>query len=513
MSNYSDRFIKMLKNLKEIILILVIGFCCLYPFRSDFNALPQGVHTWAQSDRYALALGYAAGDPLLQPTTFALYTKNGRVGVEFSGIAWISAKLAVLFNARDYLPGIFRFLSAFWVLASLYFTGLFIFNQHYWLRIIFALFGLASPVLTYYAFNFIPDAHGFAFALAGLAFYIKFLKRNSHKFLILALTFCGLAGLFKLSSAIYLVAILAHQVWLFIIQKSSTKNALITLILSFLFLTLIAYYDYQYFIKVNKELWSAVFMSAPNPVQSRKEVNDVFIGMLYWRSEYFNPIQYFVLFAVLFYGLFIFRKLHVYRSFTILIVLGFGAFFMGLGKQLIHHDYYVVSVFFPFILLVFAMTLYKIMNSFTHKTLAMIAVLAGAVYFQSTSKIIARTQDVYHFRKGEIRSDIDWLRNSHTLLDSLGVQKTDKIFVLYDFAPNTSLIYFGRKGLVFNHEQMSRKEPHLEYWLDRIRPNYLIVPTIWENQFKKDKPLLSKQLTSVRTSKFVIYFYPSAHGS
>lgn len=503
----------MLKSLKEIILISVIGVCCLYPFRSNFNALPQGVHTWAQSDRYALALGYAAGDPLLEPTTFALYTENGRVGVEFSGIAWISAKLANLFNARDYLPGIFRFLSAFWVLASLYITGLLIFKQHHWLRIIFALFGLASPILTYYAFNFIPDAQGCALALAGLACYFKFIKNNSLKFLVIALTFCGLAGLFKLSSAIYLIAILAHQVWLFIFEKRPSKHVLVTTILSLLFLSFIAFYDYQYFIKVNKELWSAVFMSAPNPVQSWKEVNDVFIGMLYWRSEYFNPFQYLVLFAVLFYGLFQFRKLHIYRSFTILILLGFVAFFVGLGKQLIHHDYYVVSVFYPFILLVFAVTLNKIMHSFTHKTLAMIAVLTGAAYFQSTFKITARTQDVYHFRKGEIRSDIDWLRNSHTLLDRLGVQKTDKIFVLYDFAPNTSLIYFGRKGLVFNHEQMSRKEPHLEYWLDRIRPNYLIVPIIWENQFKLDKPLLSKELTCIRTSKFVIYTYPSAHGS
>jgi hypothetical protein len=182
-----------------------------------------------------LALGYAAGDPLLEPTTFALYTENGRVGVEFPGIAWISAKLAILFNARDYLPGIFRFLSAFWVLASLYITGLLIFKQHHWLRIIFALFALASPVLTYYAFNFIPDAQGCALALAGLACYFKFIKNNSLKFLVIALTFCGLAGLFKLSSAIYLIAILAHQVWLFIFEKRPSKHVLVTTILSLLF--------------------------------------------------------------------------------------------------------------------------------------------------------------------------------------------------------------------------------------------------------------------------------------
>lgn len=473
--------------------------------------MPQGVHTWAQSDRYALAIGYLNGDPILEPTTYALFTENGRVGVEFSGTAWLSAKIATIFDAKDLLPGIFRMLSALWVILSLWLCGRLILGSEYVLRVVFALFCLSSPVLGYYAFNFIPDAHGFAFALTGITFYMRFLRQSEIRFLLPAMVLCGLAGLFKLSSAIYLIAIAGHQTWLYIQKKGNSVYFILTGLISSALLAGVAFYDYQYFIKVNKELWSAVFMSAPNPVRSFKELSDVWIGIVYWRSEYFHPAQYLILLFCLISGVMHFKKMHVYRSFTILIFTGFLGFLWGLGKQLIHHDYYVISVFYPFIFIVFAIGLRHYLSTYPVKIKALIGIIFTIFYFQSSEKITARTGEVYTFRKGEIRSDIAWLKNGKNILDSVGIGAHEKIFVLYDFAPNTSLVYLDRKGMVFNHEQMSRKEPHLEYWIDRIKPEHFVVPNLWNDQFEKDKPILKDSLNAFKTTNFTIYSYRS-HG-
>ena len=90
----------------------------------------------------------------------------------------------------------------------------------------------------------------------------------------------------------------------------------------------------------------------------------------------------------------------------------------------------------------------------------------------------------------------------------MGIGPNEIIFVLYDFAPNTSLVYFNRKGLVFNHEQMSRKEPHIEFWIEKLKPNYLIVKSDWENAFFENKPEIARKWNRIPQDGFILYKKP-----
>ena len=88
------------------------------------------MHSWAQSDRYAIALNYLNEDNIFTPKTNALYTEEGKVGVEFSGIAYVSAKIAVLLKSENHLPFIFKCLQLFLLvlLLSLFLTTIYNYN-------------------------------------------------------------------------------------------------------------------------------------------------------------------------------------------------------------------------------------------------------------------------------------------------------------------------------------------------------------------------------------------------
>jgi hypothetical protein len=126
----------------------------------------------------------------------------------------------------------------------------------------------------------------------------------------------------------------------------------------------------------------------------------------------------------------------------------------------------------------------------------------------SIPKAKDRWTEVYLIRKNVVENRGSWMYGGRAKLDSAVVSLDRPIFVLYDFAPNTSLIYFNRKGIVFNHEEMARKTPHLEFWLDQVKPSCLIIQSIWEEQLKKDKPEIYKTWTIRRFDTFILLDNP-----
>ena len=90
------------------VLYSVLLFFIYRPYAND---LPRGLHTWAQSDRYSIAWHYMNGTPFFSPRTHCLESKNGRVGVEFPLVQFISGRIARSVN-QDRLPVIYRFLTA-----------------------------------------------------------------------------------------------------------------------------------------------------------------------------------------------------------------------------------------------------------------------------------------------------------------------------------------------------------------------------------------------------------------
>ncbi len=497
------------KMFKLIITMLMCWIVFLMPHLNSLNNLPQGMHGWAQSDRYALALNFLNSNNVIQPKTNALYTENGKVGVEFSGMAFLAAKIATLSNTPKYLPLLFKGLNLLLLsfLITLFLNNLFPFDLIYSIGNLFIWF--ASPLLLYYGFNFIPDSLGFGFAICSLGCYYKYHQSNQNNYLLLALMLGGLGGLTKLPVLIYPIAIIVHQFYLAIIAKRMNKQTMVYLALGILVIVCVVLYDYVFLIKANEKLWSVIFMGKPNPILSVNDLVEALSGMFYWRFEYLNIFQFALLGILLLKSLVGYPTLpRFYLQFGVIISFGLVIYFVGLGKQLIHHDYYFLSSFFPFLVFVGSLLIIRITKTYPINYKPLFLIAAVLVTFKNFNQAKARQADYYTIRTNTLDNNLQWLRNGESKLENAGIGANELIFVLYDFAPNTSLVYFNRKGLVFNHEQMSRKEPHIEFWMEKLKPNYLIVKKDWEKDFYRDKPTIANSWIRIPEDGFIIYKRP-----
>jgi hypothetical protein len=255
-------------------------------------------------------------------------------------------------------------------------------------------------------------------------------------------------------------------------------------------------------------------MSKPNPVLNFKDALSIIKGMWFLRMEYLT-IPHLLLIPVVLIGSIVYTltkkpKLTDLWLLFALIACGLSCYFIGLGMQLANHDYYFLSSFYPAVIFFTSVALSgSRLLQLKWFYIAFILLNGGTAYI-SIPKARERSSEVYHIRKKTIESPLRWMYDGDIKLDSanFGTQSKGLIFVLYESAPNTSLIYFNRKGVVFNQEEMARKHPHLEYWINRLNPSFLILQNIWEEQLKKDKPEIYNTWTIRRFDTFILMLNP-----
>ena len=202
-----------------LLIIIVLGILFHYNYINEF---PSHIHAWAQSDRYALSLGFINNDfNLFKPETFVLnhqFPDNWKSPSQYS-------ITAVDFPIHDYIPAILMKIAGVnspWI-YRLYtliysFIGLlFLYKLSYILsksktKSIFVLiFAATSPVFVYYQGGFLPTIPSLANVFIGVYFYVRYLNSNKLKYFNVSLLFLTLAILSRTTFAIPLIAILALE--------------------------------------------------------------------------------------------------------------------------------------------------------------------------------------------------------------------------------------------------------------------------------------------------------------
>ncbi|MCB0735700.1 MAG: hypothetical protein KDC76_14045, partial [Bacteroidetes bacterium] len=194
-------------------------------------------------------------------------------------------------------------------------------------------------------------------------------------------------------------------------------------------------------------------------------------------------------------------------------ILGVAGFTVLMGRQFVNHDYYFIAVFIPFLFLLLGLFLNGMDNRLNQLkswvkygviALGFLAFAASAVF--GWRQFRDRSQEVFVWRNRPILNETNWMANGDEALTSLGISPDARIFVCYVFAPNTSLIYFNRQGRIFNHEEMTREPENIEYWLQRIDPQYVIVPAKWNPHLHRDQPDFERELIFFgETETFLVY--------
>jgi hypothetical protein len=228
--------------------------------------------------------------------------------------------------------------------------------------------------------------------------------------------------------------------------------------------------------------------------------------MAYWSSDYLSIPLYLLLLIAIISGFKIWKtqgklwKWEGLRFHSLVVIAGLLLFMMVLGKQFVHHDYYIISTFIP---LVFVWIMwwfrYRLPQVKLHAGIVKYLLIGLTIFAlaRTPNSFHQRIQDTYKMRNHVIENNVGWLKTSQVAIQESGMQATDTIFALYHESPNIPLVYFDKKGLSFNHEEITRDQKFVEFWLDRLNPDFFVAPRTWANLLSEHKKHLMPNLTQV----------------
>lgn len=494
-----------------VLAILGVGFfvCLFNLFKPHYNQLPYGMHNWAQSDRYSVAVQYLDNNNFFKARTHNLSTVDGRVGVEFPLIQYTSAKISNLFG-NNFLPFVYRLSNLLLLLGGLFFfTKQWNTDKITKTILAFALF--FSPVILFYSFNFLPDITGLGFLLFGFGFVVKFIQKHELKQAFLSLLFLGIATLVKTTSGIFLLAV-GGSLCLHFLRPVNWKKLFAIGMFTIGMVAVVFLYDYFYFHKVNEDFYSRIFMSQKQPITDLSSWKALVRAFKFWHGQYLTWPQTILIVGLIAARPFFFKSRipTLLKYILIISTIGLIGFTFLMGKQYSDHDYYFITSWIPLFILI-AFSFAPTSDDFQKKRVNWILQIGVAIFMvitaiQSMQQYSNRMLPEFTWKNRPISTDIEWMLDGQKELDNLGIPETDIIFVGYDAAPNTSLVYFNRMGKAFNHEEMTRDSANMSYWMARIRPNYFIVPAVWNANLAEDQPVLYKQLVPFASrTNYVIY--------
>ena len=191
------------RNSVLIMLFVILGISWYYDYPGILLKRPQSVHSWRQCDGASLALNYYQhGMHFFKPEVHLLSSDSGKTGYSApSEIPVLYYCVAALYSVFGYHDYVFRFINLLiFILGLLYLfkLGQRITGSDFWAASTVILL-FSSPLIIFYANNFLPNSTGLALSLIGwYYFYAHYDSGNTRKFII-SIVFFLLAACMKIT--------------------------------------------------------------------------------------------------------------------------------------------------------------------------------------------------------------------------------------------------------------------------------------------------------------------------
>lgn len=427
-----------------------------------FNEFPSHTHAWAQSDRYALALGFVNNNlNFFKPETYVL---NHQFPDDWKVPSKVSITV-VDFPIHDYIPAIlmkvtgiksvwiFRLYILLYSLIGLFFLyKLSLLLSNDFIKSIFVLlFASTSPVFVYYQGGFLPTIPSLSNTIIGIFFYINYLKNSKERYFTISIIFLTLATLSRMTFAIPLLSVFGLELLRILKMNSKLKLKILPVIISILTITF--FYFYNGYLR---NIYGSIFLNQFLPAKNIQQVIEILIVVKdQWLFQYFTKVHYILLGIILLTYLILFLLKRIkHSSLTKEIFLLIGIMFLGclsftvlMLRQFPAHDYYFLDTFFlPIIIfLLLVLTLIPIQSNKKNLYLSVIfIVLVSIPFILNAYNSQKNRHDTGYWDR--TNSTINNYKNSSKLLDSLNISKQSKILVIDAYAPNIPFILMDRKG-------------------------------------------------------------------
>lgn len=459
-------------RLQYLVVLLSVTITGLLLHRGHFSEEPSGIHTWTQSDHYALARGFQEnGLNFFRPETFFYHENPGKEA---------STVTAVDFPIHNYIPAVIMKLSGsespaiyHWYLFLISIIGLFylyrlahLFNKSMILSLLIVFFVAASPVFTFYQIRFIPSVPSLSTAFIGFYYYFVYRENQRLRTLVIALGFLTLSALTRMTFLIPLLAVCGQE-FFFLVRQNKERWKKLGLIVAagILFLSYTMYNAWL------RKQFGGIFLTNFIPAAS---INDFFVitreVFRIWKWEYLTWLHCLLLLVCVLkflYLRFIRKVIHPQtRENSLLILfllLGSSAFYLVMIGQFIAHDYYFIDAFLiPGIVILSLFSSYLVPETRFALIISWIAIpcVIGALLFLNF-----KTQDARHEQErfGENARVISNFKDGEKLLNQLGIPQNALIAVLDPSPCNLPFLYLHRKGYINMKNTRSGMQQAMEF--------------------------------------------------
>ena len=360
-----------------LLLSILVIYCYATHFR-HVGEVPSGMHTWTQSDHYALARGFVENDlDFFHPQTQVYHyqyptkwdpTKQSLItAVDFPIHNYIPAIVMKITGSES--PAIYQvYMILLSIIGLLYLFRLaYLFNSSTTLSFLIVIFVASSPVFTFYQIRFIPSVPSLSTAIIGC--YYAFLYQQSRKFKHFSIGFAllTLAAMTRLTFLIPLVAWLGQEfIRLWKVSEHRTKKILV---MTSAVICVGGYLIYNHHLRTE---YGGIFLNHAMPADSFSQFIDFSRYILKtWKFEYVTFAHYIIVVI----GLFVFIYQLIKKRITFkptknawlafALFSGSSLFYVVMCEQFRAHDYYFIDVFLLPIILRLAESRVKNWTGFT----------------------------------------------------------------------------------------------------------------------------------------------------
>ncbi len=443
---------------KWIFFLLLFIFCLIYNYQNILFLSPQSIHQWRQCDCLSITLNYYQdNNEFFQPAIHNLSGDgSGKTVSEFPLIYYIVAELWNFFGQHEFIFRLFNLIIFFCGLFALFKIFEDTLNDSF-LAITLSLLLFTSPMLVYYANNFLMNVPALSLVFIGLYFFSKFINTAKNKYLYLMTLCYALSGLLKISSLLSFVPIFGiFVIELFNIRLIAARKIFQQpqkQIFPLLGVFIIQIIWYSYAKNYNENYNGGIFLIGFLPVwdlniQQIKEVIDAIVGNIKW--VYFRRETQLV-FVMMFLFLLVFHKSINKLLFflTSLITIGFLLFIVLFFQAFREHDYYTLDllILIPFIILTFFIFIKNKFNKVYNSLLFRIIIVAFLIHNVDFAR--RRINDRYSATGWQNKNYIKNVKVFEEIIPyirSLGIKKDDKVLSLSDQSINITLYLMNQKG-------------------------------------------------------------------
>ncbi len=439
-------------------LIIIVSMSLYYNYQEILFYRPQSVHQWRQCDGLSFALNYYQdNNPLLQPSTHFLGSDlTGKAAAEFPLLYYFTAKLWKIFGYHEYIFRLVNLLIFVFGLIALMKIFEDVLKDSF-LSVITVLLLFTSPVMVYYANNFVPNIPSFGLAMIAWYLFWLFYKTGKSAFFYFSIGLFALAGLTKVTAVISLIA-LSAVFFLDATGISKFKNGSrlfkypyiqwIPFILAFGLIFSWYYYASYY----NNYHGSAIFTVGINPIWSltKEQILEHFRGIKNQiKFSYFDKSIYWLLLVACILILINIKKANKLLLFlTLLTFIGIIGFFLFHFIAFSQHDYYVIDLIFfvPLTCLTFMNIIknhYAVLFKSIFPKLIIIILLINNAGF--AKQMMADRYSIAGRNDNYLRN-IKRFENITPYLRAIGIEADDKVLCLPDESPNITLYFMNQKG-------------------------------------------------------------------